>query len=94
MHLGPRLLLVKETYINIYDCLFQWKQKGLSLVLDLFCETNEEYKPVATYLMNHYKQMTGHFSRGKKNLQQPFEEGAFLGNRKLSNYMINALVCR
>lgn len=34
--LGPRLLLVKETYI-----LFQWKQKGLSLILDLFCKTNE-----------------------------------------------------
>lgn len=78
--------MVKETYINTHNCLLKRKQKGLSLVLGLFCDTNEDYNPVATYLMNHNEQMT--------NLQQSFERGAFLGNHKLFNYMINALACR
>lgn len=86
MSLGPRLLFVKEMYISIHDCLFWWKEKGLVLILDLFCETNEDYNPVATHLMNQNKQMT--------NLQQPFEEGALLGTHKFYNYTINALICR
>lgn len=70
------------------------QQKRLSLVLDTFCKISDDYKSLAAYLMHHNEQLTGHFSRGKIKFATAIEEGAFLGNRKLHNYMLNALVCK